>query len=106
MPGLKRFGEGQFVGIGVVDVEIPLAPGRVGGFGRWSEARLHQSQMERVYVINVEDQPSPPITGSLRIPFGVQNQVQVSFTQLETGERFRRAAIENLHTDLAAVEIH
>ena len=57
---LKRPGEGQFVGVGVIYVEVSFAPWCVSGLGRRRNAGLEQPCVKGINVVYVEDQSPPP----------------------------------------------
>jgi pimeloyl-ACP methyl ester carboxylesterase len=53
-------GEAQLVAVGVDDMEVALAPGRVPRCALWRESLGEGLPVERVDVVHVEDDPAPP----------------------------------------------
>src|SRR5690242_20076645 len=93
----ERAGEAELVPVAVLDVEVPLAPGRVGGHGARLVAGGAGSAVDLVDVRDPEDDPAPDLVDR-RVP-GVELQVQEAVTGAERREGAVGTAAQELEAE-------
>ena len=84
--------------VGVRDVEVPLAPGGVGRFGRGGPSGGARSSVHGVDVVDEEDDAPPDPIGRLPVP--VELDVHEAAAGAPAGERVVRAAVVRLEAQI------
>ena len=99
--GLEGVGEGEFVAVGVFDVEVAFAPGGVFGFSFWFDSGSDELCVNRVGVGNVNDHSTPELDWPVMC-----EEIHEVRTEFEARERCISAAIDDGKPKNLAIKVH